>query len=90
MVTFNGDGTTFSQTETGGNNPGVSSGTYTFTPYGPLGGMLVLTYSSGVQAGSVSYIQTTFTAQGMGDIFVTFYDASADPPVTSFGNFTLE
>jgi hypothetical protein len=90
VVTFNGDGTTFSQTETGGNNPGVSSGTYTFTSYGPLGGMLVLTYSSGVQAGSVSYIQTTFTGQGMGDIFVTFYNASADPPVTSFGNFTLE
>ncbi len=88
-VTFNGDGT-FSQTETGSSNPGVSSGTYAFTPYGPLGGMLVLTYSGGVEAGSVSYVQTTFAGQETGDYFMTFYDASADPPVTSFGNFTIE
>ncbi|MGD0251935.1 MAG: Ig-like domain-containing protein, partial [Verrucomicrobiota bacterium] len=89
VVTFNGNGT-FSQNETGSSNPGVSSGSYTSTPYGPLGGMLVLTYSRGVLAGSVSYIQTTFTGQGMGSLFVTFYDAFADPPVTSFGNFTID
>jgi hypothetical protein len=88
-VTLNGDGT-FSQTETGSNNPGVSTGSYTFTQYGPLGGMLVLTYSGGVEAGSVSYIQTTFTGQGTGSLFVTFYNGSANPPVTSFGNFTVE
>ncbi|MGA3283571.1 MAG: hypothetical protein ABSD57_03830 [Verrucomicrobiota bacterium] len=88
VVTF-GDGT-FSQTETGSSNSGVSSGSYTFTTYGPLGGMLVLTYSDGVEAGSVSYIQTTFTGQGMGSLFVTFYDASADPPVTSFGDFIIQ
>ena len=89
VMTFNGGGT-FSQNETGSSNPGVSSGTYTFTPYGPLGGMLVLTYNSGVLAGSVSYVQTTFTAQGMGNSFVTFYDASADPPVTSSGSFAVQ
>jgi hypothetical protein len=89
VVTFNGDGT-FSQTETGSSTPGVSTGSYTFTSYGPLGAMLVLTYSGGVEAGSVSYIQTTFTGLWLGDFFVTFYDASADPPVTSFGNFTVQ
>lgn len=52
--------------------------------------MLILTYSGGVEAGSVSYIQTTFTGLWLGDFFVTFYDASADPPVTSFGNFTVQ
>jgi hypothetical protein len=81
---------TFSQNETGSGNPGVSSGSYTFTPYGPLGGMLILTYNGGVENRSVSYIQTTFTGQGTGTFFVTFYDASGDPPVTSFGGFTLE
>ncbi len=88
VVTFNGDGT-FSQTETGSSNPGVSTGSYTFAAYGPLAGLLVLTYSGGVEAGSVSYIQTTFTSPGTGGCVVTFYDASADPPVTSFGNFTI-
>ena len=87
-VTLNRDGT-FGQTETGSSNPGVSTGSYTFTPYGPLGGMLVLTYSGGVEAGSVSYIQTTFTGQGVGSFFVTFYDGSADPPMNGFGNFTI-
>ena len=89
VVTFNGDGT-FSQTETGSSNPGVSTGSYTFTQDGPLGGMLVLTYSGGVDVGSTSYIQTTFTSPGTGSLVVTFYDASADPPVTSFGNFTID
>ncbi len=89
VVTFNGDGT-FSQTETGSSTPGVSTGSYTFTSYGQLGAMLILTYSGGVEAGSVSYIQTTFTGLWLGDFFVTFYDASADPPVTSFGNFTVQ
>jgi len=88
-VTFNGDGT-FSQTETGSSNPGVSLGSYTFTSYGPVGDMLVLTYSSGVEAGSTSYIQTTFMGLGFGNFLVTFYDASADPPVTSAGNFTVQ
>ena len=67
-----------------------STGSYTFTQYGPLGGMLVLTYSGGVEGGSVSYLQTTFTGQGTGSFVVTFYDASADPPVTSSGNFTVQ
>jgi hypothetical protein len=89
VVTFNGDGT-FSQTETGSINPGVSTGSYAFTQYGPLGGMLVLTYSGGVDAGSVSYIQTAFTGQGMGSLFVTFYDASADPPATNSGTFIIQ
>ena len=88
-VTLNGDGT-FSQTETGSINPGVSTGSYVFTQYGPLGGMLVLTYSGGVEAGSVSYIQTTFTGQGIGSFFVTFYDASADPPATNSGTFVIQ
>ncbi|MGD0745805.1 MAG: Ig-like domain-containing protein, partial [Verrucomicrobiota bacterium] len=88
VVTFNGNGT-FSQTETGSSKPGASSGSYTFTAYGPLGGMLVLTYSGGVQNGSTSYIQTTFTGQGMGDFFMTFYGAPASPPSTNSGNFTL-
>ena len=88
-VTLNGDGT-FSQTETGSSNPGVSTGSYTFTPYGPLGGMLILTFSGGVEAGSMSYIQTTFTGQGLGNFFATFYDASADPPVTNSGTFTIQ
>ncbi len=88
-VTLNGDGT-FSQTETGSSSPGISLGSYTFTQCGPLGGMLVLTYSGGVEAGSVSYIQTTFTGQGMGDFFETFYDAFSDPPTTNSGSFTIE
>ena len=65
-------------------------GSYTFTTYGPLGGMLVLTYSSGVEAGGVSYLQTTFTGRWLGNYVVTFYDASADPPVTSSGSFTIQ
>ena len=89
VVTFNGNGT-FSQTETGSSNPGVSTGSYTFIQYGPLGGMLVLTYSGGVEGGSVSYLQTTFTGQGTGTFVVTFYDASADPPVTGSGDFTIQ
>jgi hypothetical protein len=89
VVTYNGDGT-FSQTETGSSNPGVSSGTYVFTPYSPAGGMLVLTYNGGVLAGSVDYIQITFTGQGVGSFFVTFYDAQADPPVTDYGDFSLQ
>jgi hypothetical protein len=88
-VTFDGVGA-FSQTETGSSNPGMSSGTYTFTPYSPLGGMLVLTYNGGVLNGSVSYIHVTFAGQGAGSYFATFYDALADPPVTGFGNFTID
>jgi len=87
-VTYNGDGT-FSQSETGSSNPGVSSGTYTFTPYGPVGGMLVLAYNGGVLAGSVAYFQITFTSQGAGSYFVTYYDALADPPVGDYGDFAI-
>ncbi|MFZ0828083.1 MAG: Ig-like domain-containing protein [Verrucomicrobiia bacterium] len=89
VVTYNGDGT-FSQTETGSSSPGVSSGTYVFTPYSPVGAMLVLTYNGGVQAGSVAYIQITFTGQGAGSFFVTFYDALADPPVAGYGDFGIQ
>ncbi len=88
VVTYNGDGT-FSQTETGSSNPGVSSGTYAFTPYSPVGAMAILTYNSGVLAGSVAYIQITFTTQGAGNFLVTFYDASADPPSIDYGDFSL-
>jgi hypothetical protein len=89
MVTFNSDGS-FSQTETGSGNPGASSGAYSFATYSPLGEMLVLTYNSGVLAGSVSYIHLSFAGQGTGSFFETFYDATADPPVTRFGNFNID
>jgi hypothetical protein len=89
VVTCNGDGT-FNQTETGSSNPGVSSGTYAFTPCSPVGGMLVLTYTGGVQAGSVAYIEITFTSQGAGSFFVMFYDALADPPTADSSDFSIQ
>jgi hypothetical protein len=52
--------------------------------------MLVLTYNGGVLNGSVSYIHVTFAGHGAGSFFVTFYDAFADPPVTGFGDFTID
>ena len=63
MVTFNGDGT-FSQTETGSITPGVSTGSYAFTSYGPLGAMLVLTYSGGVEAGACLIFRPRLRACG--------------------------
>jgi hypothetical protein len=42
-----------------------------------------------VQAGSVAYLQITFGSQATGNFFVTFYDASADPPTSGYGDFNL-
>ena len=87
-VTFNGDGT-FTQTETGSENPGVSTGTYTFTTYSLIGGMLQLNFTVGVLTGSIAYIQTTFADDSDGTFFSTFYDSLSDPPSTAPGTFTI-
>jgi hypothetical protein len=87
-VTFNGDGT-FTQTETGSENPGVSTGTYTFTTYSLIGGMLRLNFTVGVLTGSIAYVQTTFADDSDGTFFSTFYDSLSDPPSTAAGTFTI-
>jgi uncharacterized repeat protein (TIGR02543 family) len=75
VITFNSDGTTFTQVETGSLNPGTSAGSYTFTPYSSIGGILQLNYNDGVRNGGTAYIQTTFTAASHGTFFTTFYDS---------------
>ena len=86
-VTFNGDGT-FTQTETRSGNPGVSTGTYTFTTYSLIGGMLRLNFTVGGLTG-IAYVQTTFVDNSDGTFFSTFYDSLSDPPSTAAGTFTI-
>ena len=88
VVMLNGDGT-FTQTETGSDNPGVSTGTYTYTTYSLIGAMVQLNFSGGVLTNSTTYFQTTFTDAGDGTFFSTFYDGSSNPPSTSSGTFAI-
>jgi len=89
VITFNGDGT-FSQTETGSVNPGISTGTYTFTPYGVSAAMSQLTFTGGVASGYTAYIESVFRGHVPGVFFVTNYDNLGNLVGLTFGNFTTQ
>ena len=89
MVTFNNDGT-FSQSETGSDNPGISTGTYTFTSYGSSTAMLQLNFTGGVASGFIAYVETVFRGNVPGAFFVTDFDNLGDLVGMTFGNFTTQ
>jgi hypothetical protein len=88
-IAFNGDGT-FSQNETGSGNPGVSTGTYTFTPCSPEGAMLQLSFTNGVAANTTSYLETVFAGNIPGMFFVTDFDNSPALIGMDFGTFVVQ
>jgi hypothetical protein len=84
---------TFTQVESNSQNPGASSGTYTYTVYGPIGAMLQMTYTNSSNpyslVGDIGYVQVTFTQINTGTYYNTFYDNSGDPPFIDTGTFSL-
>lgn len=89
VVTFNGGGT-FSQTETGSDNPGISTGTFTFTPYGSNAAMLQLNFTGGAANGFTAYIETVFRGEVPGAYFATDFDGLGNLVGLTFGNFTTQ
>jgi hypothetical protein len=91
IVTFNsGNTNTFSQTESNSGNPGVSSGTYTFTPSSLVGAMAQLNFTGGVASGSVAYVQTTFTKTNTGLFYFTVFDLLGNLQDSGFGTFSMQ
>ena len=90
VVTFNSNGT-FSQTESNSDNSGTpSQGTFTFTPYSPIGAMLQLKYTSpAAMAGTKVYSQVTYSQPQAGTYHATSYDTKGDQPDISTGTFSV-
>jgi hypothetical protein len=85
-VILNTDGT-FSHT---GSNGTDNSGSYTYTKYSPIGGLLVLSITDGSDAGNIAYVEMTFSSATSGDAFATSYDGSGNQQDAHGGSFSLK
>ncbi|PYI84702.1 MAG: hypothetical protein DME26_12820, partial [Verrucomicrobia bacterium] len=83
------DGVRFSKTPANNGAAGSSSGTYTFTRFSPVGGLLVVNFTDPADAGSVAYVQLTFTSATIGSYVVSFYDNLGNRSDASHGAFTF-
>jgi len=83
------DGTRFSKTPANNGGAGTSSGTYTFTRFSPVSGLLVATFTNPADAGSAAYVQLTFTSAAGGSYLVAFYESPGNQTDLSTGTFTL-
>jgi len=80
----------FSQVETAGADQVVSSGTWQYQVYSPIGAVFRLQYASPESmAGATNYLQATFYQSGSGLINGTFFDNAGDLPVTSVAGFSI-
>jgi glucose/arabinose dehydrogenase len=65
-----------------------SAGTWSYRRYSPDGSMLVLTFT-GTDAGTVVYVQLTFTAPNAGSTFVTVFGGLGNVTDLEIGTFVL-
>jgi hypothetical protein len=75
---------TFTVTSQSGN---VRSGSYAYTLYSPVGGMIVATYTTGDLAGSVAYVVVTFSSANAADFYHETYNASGTETDSGSGTF---
>jgi cyclophilin family peptidyl-prolyl cis-trans isomerase len=64
----------FTKTPANGGGAGASTGTYVFTRYSPVVGMLVLTFTDAADAGQTAYVQVTFKSAAGGTYFTSSFD----------------
>jgi len=89
VLTFSTRGR-FTQVETAGADQAVSTGTWQYHVYSPVGAVFQLKYTSpGSLAGAINYLQATFYQSGSGLLNGTFFDNAGDPPVRSLAGFSL-
>lgn len=67
----------------------VTTGTYTYAQYSPVGGMLILTGTAGGDAGSIYYVQMQFTSSSGGGNYISEFDDTLTQFGTLTGSFTL-
>jgi hypothetical protein len=80
----------FTKTPANGGGAGASTGTYVFTRYSPVAGMLVLTFTDAADAGQTAYVQVTFKSAAGGTYFTSSFDNTGTLTDTSTGPFTLK
>jgi hypothetical protein len=80
----------FTKTPANGGGAGASTGTYVFTRYSPVAGMLVLTFTDAADAGQTVYVQVTFKSAAGGTYFTSSFDNTGTLTDTSTGPFTLK
>jgi hypothetical protein len=89
---FTCHGSTFTQYEASGPNPGTSSGTFTYASYSPTVALLTLKYTSpSSQVGATNYLEATFLYNTKTNGFLNgiYYSPSGDPSATGYGQFYL-
>jgi hypothetical protein len=89
VTAFSSSGNTFTQSWTNFQNSGTNGGTYTYTPYSPIGALIRLNYATGDNAGATVYIQTTFSQTQAGTYLSTSYDSAGDRLYISAGVFSV-
>jgi hypothetical protein len=86
VVTLNTDGT-FNNNDSNGT---VNSGTYTYTPYSPVGALLVLSITAGSDTGNTAYVIMTFTSGTAGSASLTSFDNTQTEVDAHNGTFTVQ
>ncbi|MGO8674327.1 MAG: hypothetical protein ACLQVX_00500 [Limisphaerales bacterium] len=67
------------------------TGSYTFTRYSPVGGLLTIDFTSPTEiVGSVSYSIITYSASKAGSWFTTFIPFGGGTQDTDYGTFTVQ
>ncbi|HEX4265005.1 MAG TPA: choice-of-anchor tandem repeat GloVer-containing protein [Verrucomicrobiae bacterium] len=79
----------FTKTPANNSHSGSSSGTYTFTRFGPVNGMLAFSFTSPGDAGQSAYVQLTFTSATGGTYFAMIFDSLGNLTDTDAGSFTM-
>jgi hypothetical protein len=80
----------FTKTPANGGGAGASTGTYVFTRYSPVAGMLVLTFTDAADAGQTVYVQVTFKSAAGGTYFTSSFDNTGTLTETQVGTFVLK
>jgi uncharacterized repeat protein (TIGR03803 family) len=70
-------------------NSGPSSGTYTFTRFSPISGVVVASFTSAGAVGRKSYLQLTFLTAKSGTFFVMSFDSLGVLEDTDAGTFSM-
>jgi hypothetical protein len=83
------DGLRFTKTPANNSATGSSSGTYTFSRFSPVSGLLVFSSTDLADAGSLTYVQVTFTSATKGRYLVTAYESSGTRSDMKSGAFTF-
>ena len=81
--------TTFTKTPSNNSSSGSSSGTYVFTRFSPICGVVNATFTSPADAGQTAYLQLTFTSAKGGTYFVMSFDNLGVLQDVDVGTFSM-